>query len=144
MAFYGGEREGGWNVLRACGLCVQGIAAQKCIHLYPALVWMEGELSRVWAALPALSLSPPLLLSLAVPAWLGALQRARWPRLSSPRCVPWALWRAAGTRVTACVGASARPWEPCVPGWKQGIFSLESLGGGGKAVAGSGEGRAVL
>lgn len=103
-----------------------------------------GGVQRVWTVLPALSLSPPLLLSLAVPAWLGALQRARWPWLSSPRCVPWALRQTASTGVTACVGASTRPWEQCVPDWKQGIFSLESLGGGGKAVVGSRDGGAVL
>lgn len=144
MAFYGGERE---EALEFFWSLWSVRAGDCCTEMYPpvpALVWMEGELSRVWAVLPALSLSPPLLLSLAVPAWLGALQRARWPRLSSPRCVPWALRRAAGTGVTARVGASSQPWEPCVPSWKQGIFSLESLGGGSKAMAGSGDGGAVL
>lgn len=118
-----------------CGLCVQGIAAQKRIRL--CLLWCgwRGS-SAVSGQRCQLSLCPLPSCS----AWLGALQRARWPRLSSPRCEPWALRRAASTGVTACVGASAWPWERCVPVWKRGIFSLESLGGGGKAVAGSGDG----
>lgn len=139
MAFYAGEEEGGWNFLRACGLCVQGIAVQKCICL--CLLWCGWSGSSAMSGQCCQLALCPLL---AVPTWLGALQRARWPRLSCPRCVPWALQRAASTGVSAAVGVSAQPWEPCVPGWKQDIFSLESLGGGGKAVVGSGDRGAVL
>lgn len=68
MAFYAGEEEGGWNFLRACGLCVQGIAAQKCICL--CLLWcgwsgssaISGQCCQLTpCALPSSSawLSPP-------------------------------------------------------------------------------------
>lgn len=51
MAFYGREREGGWNFVRACDLCVQGITAQTCICLCLLCCGQRGT----WGAQPRLA-----------------------------------------------------------------------------------------